>query len=69
MVWALEVKDLATGVMSIPTEDGTVLCLVWRQPGFHHLQSDLIYPAFGFRVDVILKRKEKITATKNNLAA
>lgn len=27
MVWALEVKDLATGVMSIPTEDGTVPCV------------------------------------------
>lgn len=36
-----------------------MLCFVRRQPRSHRLLSDLIYHAFGFKADRILKRKKR----------
>lgn len=49
-----------TGGASVPTEEIRMLCLVGRWPGSHHMQSHLIYPAFRFRVHIILKNPSNL---------
>lgn len=55
MSYMLKSPGFTTGVASFPFVEIRKLCVVGRQPGSHHLQSDFIYPAFRFRVHIILK--------------
>lgn len=45
-----------------------MLCFVRRQPRSHRLHLDPIYPAFGFKTDIILKRKEKNNKQPSSLS-